>query len=648
MGANLARSTLARWGPAALLIVTAAVHLPSLFGEFTNYDDDVYVTSNRDVIQPELARIADPRHHTASDWTPLVTLTHVLEFRAFGLDPLPYHVTNGVLHVATTGLVYALFRTVGVALVPALLAGLLFGIHPLQVENVAWVASRKTLLAGFFGVGSLILALRGRLAWALGAFLLAAASKGTAVVVPLWIAAAWLLGFWDRRPGRRELAWLAALGLLAALRALLTVAAQADVVERTATVGLAGRLGLMGPVLGTQLRQLLLPIDLAPVYGWTALGPGDWRVLLGWAVVLAVAGGLFAAARRDRQVALFGAWVGLGLLPTLNLWPAPFLQADRYVHLALVGASFLLVRSTAPLAGLRPWLPVACVLAWCTLVAIPITLGQSRIWRTSESLWLSVLRRDPDFADAHANLGEHYLRTSDPGCARVALERTLELRPAHAPARFNLALLEYREGRLKVAAEQVRALIDVQPDHPTAQALIGRILLRTGDQDEALRHLNRALELDATLKAARFDRANLRARMGRFDLAAVDLEAVLTAGSRAPEALNDLAAVRLAQHRPHDAIPLAEEAVQRAPGFAAAWDTLVTALLEVAELDRAERALARGLAANPELPDLHYRRARLRQLRNDPEGARAAARAALDKLGSVHRDWRTDAQRLAR
>jgi tetratricopeptide (TPR) repeat protein len=630
-----------------LLLVTAAVHLPSLRGEFTNFDDDVYVTENPDVRRAQIASILDPRHYTASDWTPLVLLTHVVEHSGFGLNPLPYHATNWLLHIATTGLAYGLYRAVGVGLIPALLGGLLFGIHPLQVENVAWVASRKTLLAGLFGVGSVLLALRGRLGWAFVAFLAAALSKGTAVVVPLWIAAAFLLGFASRRPGRSELAWLALFGLVAALRAGLSAGAQAEVVERTAVAGLDGRLALMGPVLATQLRQLVLPLDLSPIYLWPGLSFWDVRVWLGWGVVGAVTGSVLFLARREAHVALFGAFAGIGLLPTLNLWPAPFIQADRYLHLSLFGAAILLVRAVQPLGHLRAWAPAACVLAWCAVLGVPISIDQTRIWRTSETLWQEVIGRNPEFDDAYTNLGQHYLREGDRARARPALERALELRPEHFAARFNLALLHVHEGRGDQAETELRALVEAHPDSAPAHGLLGRVLAHR-DPDTALRHLDRALTLDPHLAAARVGRAHLHARAGRWEQAATDYRQLLADGESAPGVLNDLAAVRLAQGRAAEAAPLARQAVRAAPGMAIAWDTLATALLELKRLDEAAQALEQGLAADPDLADLHYRRARLLELRNDPGGAREAARRSLLKLGSEPRDWRTDAQRLAR
>jgi tetratricopeptide (TPR) repeat protein len=623
------------------------LYLPALRGEFTNYDDDVYVTRNVDVVRPDLRRILDPRHHTASDWTPAVTFTHILEHRLFGWAPLPYHATNVVLHAATTGVVYALLRTVGVAVLPALLSALVFAVHPLQVENVAWVSSRKTLLAGLFGLGSFLLFLRGRPGLATASFLLAAMSKGTVVVIPLFILAALLLGFGSRRPTRRDLGWLVGLGLLAAARGLGSALAQSDVVARTATADLLERLALMGPILATQFRQLALPYDLAPVYPWPTYDAADARVLLGWTFVLFVIGAVALVARRDRHVALFGAVGGLALLPTLNLWPAPFLQADRYLHLALIGGGFLFVRAFAPLARIRTDVPAVAAVVWCAFVFVPVTLAQTRVWQTSETLWTAVVERSPGFADAHANLGEHYLQNGQADRARDELERALALRPQHGAALYNLALLE-QERAPDRAEHSLRLLLAVEPDAAQARGLLGQILARRGENDAALHELDRALELDPTLAPARWVRARIHARTSRFGEAGSDFEILIASGNGTPEVLNELAAVRLAEGHPDRAAVLAVAATDANPKLAVAWDTLAAALLELGDLDGASRAIDRGVEANRDLADLYYRRARMLELRRDLPGARTQASLALEKLGPEPRDWRNDARRLSR
>jgi tetratricopeptide (TPR) repeat protein len=347
-------------------------------------------------------------------------------------------------------------------------------------------------------------------------------------------------------------------------------------------------------------------------------------------------------------VALFGAVAGLGLLPTLNLWPAPFLQADRYVHLSLVGGAFLLTRAVQPLARLHAWPPTATVLLWCALVALPLTVDRTGVWRTRETLWLEVLRRDPDFADAHANLGEHYLRTGQAAGARAELEQTLALRPDHGPARFNLALLHLRGRRLEDAETTLRPRLEAEPDDAAAHALLGRILLHRENPDTALRHLDRALALDPGLAPARLDRAHAHARARHWEQSGSDLEYLISEGHSTPSILNDLAAVCLAQGHAQEAAELARKAVEQTPNLAPAWDTLAAALLELGSLDEAEQAIERGLLANSDLPDLHYERARLHELRNESDRARESARRALERLGNASRDWRADAQRLAR
>lgn len=132
-----------RRGLLLLLLATALLYLPTLSAEFVGFDDDDYVKANPDVQQLDVLRIFDLRHTTVADWTPVVTFSYALEYQLFGLDARAYHATNLLLHLACIVLMYFFLRDLEVSVSLALFGTLVFAIHPLQVESVAWVSSRK-------------------------------------------------------------------------------------------------------------------------------------------------------------------------------------------------------------------------------------------------------------------------------------------------------------------------------------------------------------------------------------------------------------------------------------------------------------------------------------------------------------------------
>ena len=136
---------------AAVALVAAATLVPflgSLDSEFVNWDDGIYVTDNR-LIQnlswDSLARIFSyPRMKT---YVPFSSLSLAIDYKIWGLDPFGYHLTNLLLHLINTLLVFWLVRRLAHRLIPALIAALLFGVHPIHVESVAWVSERKDVLS---------------------------------------------------------------------------------------------------------------------------------------------------------------------------------------------------------------------------------------------------------------------------------------------------------------------------------------------------------------------------------------------------------------------------------------------------------------------------------------------------------------------
>ena len=153
--ARLARRKL--WLLPCILLLTALVYLPALSNGFTNWDDPAYVTQNpyvkaftRDNIKALFTRFY------ANNYQPLTMLSLAIDYRIGGMEPRAYHFTNVLLHVVTTGLVFLLVLLLAENVTVALVVGVLFGVHTLHVESVAWISERKDVLYGLFFVASLV------------------------------------------------------------------------------------------------------------------------------------------------------------------------------------------------------------------------------------------------------------------------------------------------------------------------------------------------------------------------------------------------------------------------------------------------------------------------------------------------------------
>jgi hypothetical protein len=451
------------------------VFLPSLRNDFTNWDDSIYVYENPDIRNldlPGLAQIFSLQTRTAEDWTPLVTFTHAIEYRLVLLEPPVYHATNVLLHVAATLVVFALLLRVGVPLFVAFAGALVFGIHPLQVESVVWVSGRKNVLSGLFGFAAALVYLKGtrRAYWgALTLFVLSCLSKGIAIVVPPLIVAT----LWSARQGvpwRREALKLAPFFLVAVGRGLMTVGSQSDVWARTAAVPFDDRMAIMGGVLLSYLRQLVVPTDLRTFYSWPLLSWTDPLPLAGYGLVLVLTGLVVWRLRRNPWIAYLGAFVPITLGPMLNVFPAPFFQADRYVYMSLPAAGALVAGAVYLIAErLRSaWLTPVCLALWCGFVLTPATLRQIPVWEDSYTLWTYTLKYEPTFHIAYNNLGLWYQNQEDFETAISHYEQSLVIRPKFFEARVNLGMAFYQTDRLPEAETLFRQVLAEESDRPRA------------------------------------------------------------------------------------------------------------------------------------------------------------------------------------
>jgi tetratricopeptide (TPR) repeat protein len=401
----------------------------------------------------------------------------------------------------------------------------------------------------------------------------------------------------------RTAAELAPFFLLALARGLWSIHTQSEVIERTAGLGLEGRLAVMGPVFVTYLCQLFWPADLSAHYTWPPLSAAEPRVLLSWGLVAILAGALLVWGRRDRRVAFAALLAGIGIFPTSNLIPAPFLQADRYTHMALVGVAYLVVAGWTgvgrlvrlPRAGV-----VAALVAWAAIVLVPATWSRTAAWRTSCTLWRDTVARAPAHAPARNNLGLCLRGEENLEGAEQEFRRALALDESNAEAWNNLGMLLRRQGRLEEARDALVRAVGLEPDRATSHRNLAKVHHELGELGPAEVLLRRAVELDPRRPISYSALGFLLAEQGRHQEAEQWLRRGLAVRETA-EVHNNLAWLLLQTERVEEGLEHARRAVELRPGFAAAWDTLGVALARAGRSDEAREAFERALELNPEL-----------------------------------------------
>ncbi len=560
----------------ALLIVTATfgAYWPVRDNDFVGYDDPLYVTDNA-MVQAgwtsEGLRWAFDNEQTAN-WHPLTWLSHMTDCEFFGVDARAHHLVNVGLHALTAVLFFFAFVVLSGRLGPSLFVALLFALHPLRVESVAWIAERKDVLSGVFAAAALLFyglwAKRGsKSAWVAVTLALALGlmAKPTLVTLPfvfllldLWplrrLGPSGTEGGFDGRAVRRavieKLAWFG-LALLASWQTYRHQVAR-GAVDALGDLSLVDRAANACGSLLAYVVDFVWPTGLAvfyphPVRAAVVEGtPFDAFALFGLSLFIM---GTLAACLSVRRVPLvFVSWfwfVGV-LVPMLG-----FVQvgeqgrADRYVYLALIGLSLPLAygldrMSRLLRAGLATLVLVACAL---------LTYRQAEVWADTSTLFEHALRvterndlahtyvgierhglGDLDVAEEHyrAALAIHPTQATALGGlgaileqkgrlpeARRQLELSLSVQPNAVETRYNLAVVLQRLGHLDEARVQIQHVLEARPQHAPALNFLGGILATGGDWPRAEKLFLLAVESDPELGDAHRNLALLYTQMGR-------------------------------------------------------------------------------------------------------------------------------------
>jgi tetratricopeptide (TPR) repeat protein len=607
-----------------LVASTFAVYAPVRHHEFLRYDDDRTVTGNLE-LRSGLSResvvraFSDVRY---ANWIPLTRISLQLDHALFGLDPAGFHLTNVALHAAAALLLFlALLRMTG-GLYESAFVGAVFALHPLHVESVAWVSSRKDVLSGVFFMAAL-------LAWArhaerpglrryaaTGAWVvLGLLSKPTLVTLPLVLL---LLDYWplDRlrsdRTGRRidgrrlsrALLEKLPLLLLAAVAGLVTLHAQraAGTIAADELIPVSARWSNALQSSVVYAWKSLWPSGLAVFYPHP-LEPSAWRSGLCAALLAAFTSAALAGARR-RPYALVGwLWYLVTLAPVIGIVQVGAqARADRYTYLPLCGLA-IAVAWGAPdlLARLRRRRVALAAAGLLCVAAMALSTRLSlRHWSDTLALFDRALQVTDANALAHHNRGSELQRLGRLDEALADFGEASRLRPDWAAPRLGIAAVHLAQGRTDVALAALRREVERDPTDLHAARMYGLALYREGRPLEALPHLERAATDELASPELHFALAVVYAEQGRAAESVRESRRALALDPGSRAAANNLAWILAtcadsSVRDPEEALRIAR-ALQRddVPADAGALDTLAAALAATGRFDEAAAAAQRA------------------------------------------------------
>lgn len=533
--------------PALVLLAAGLALGPVVNNPFVNWDDQEMILQNPGLNPPTAEKLLGfwtkptlhlytPLSYTAMGWLTLATQSadgSSADFVRF--NPAAFHTLNLTLHLFSALWVYLLLRRLTGEAWAAGLGAMLFAVHPVQVEPVAWAASLNTVLSGMLSLAALWLyveyahanttAHRRTWLWygfATAAFLLALFAKPAAIVVPAMAAILdWAL---LHRPWRRIAVaiapWLALSVVFAIIGASVQPAEGGD-------SPLWARPLIVADALAFYLGKLFWPAGLIPDYGrsprWLLHRPELYWTWLVPAVLLAIAW----VFRRRAPYLLGGlALLAASLVPVLGLVPFSFqgysTVADRYLYLAMLAPALVLAFALARCPRAPSWRPALAGLAALAVVCVLAVFSriQTGRWSDTVTLFNYTLEHNPRSRAAHRVLG---FLLAGQGKTQQAIEHyriALEVAPEDPKIHYNWGNLLYAQQRPQEALEHYRIAVQGEPDNVRMWNNLGIALAMLQEYDQATAACQRAVALDPTNAEAHTSLGLVLLAQGRYAEAA--------------------------------------------------------------------------------------------------------------------------------
>ncbi len=440
------------------------------------------------------------------------------------LNPHIFHIANLILHTGNALLVFALLRRLVSKMAPsvrsvypALFGALVFSVHPLQVESVAWISELRGQLSSLFCLGTVYAYISAidhsrNAPWKTGRYWLGLLASILGLLCkPSIITVGLLLVVIDRWIFRRS--WRAAITaaspwlVLAVPFVLLTQHAQPVTVEG-GTGALWQRPFIAGDALGFYLAKFLAPIDLGIEYGRRPayVLQHSWAYLT-WIAPATVALTIFALRKR-RPWLVAGGLLSLGvLLPVIGLVPFAYQNystvADRYVYLAMLGPAVIVAMALAESIECGMAKPAFSIVTIVVAVLVVLTVGQVRYWDSSATLFGHAIKINPNSYGLRTNYGISLDDLGRPAEAVAQYQAAVKIAPERPDAWQDMGTSLRQEGRNDEAMACFQRAIKCDPDDELGHAAVGLTLLTEGKPADALP------ELDAAAKLNPYDAQNL-------------------------------------------------------------------------------------------------------------------------------------------
>lgn len=567
-----------------IVILAFAAYHRVLGNDFQRFwDDHIYVIGNEAAHGFTLSHLKSTFiTNYAGNYAPLHILSYMLDYTVWELNPKGFLLTNIVLHSLNGMLLYRLLLRFRWSRVWAILAALIFLLHPVQVESVAWISERKNLLAMFFFLGALLCYARYRAAgsregakWYLltfALFVFALLSKSVAVIFPLVVVLYDLCV--DDEAGRR-FSWVDKVPLFGAATLMAWVTIQFQAHGDLPGVG-GGRVPYHGgspvataltmlTVLGRYLKLLFCPTDLSVLYDPPIHTKVDAAVVTGGVLFgLLVLYGVHLYRSREKELFFWYCLFFIGLLPVSQIVPIVTLMNDRYLYFPLLGAVPFLCNLAARAfkSGGLPRIAATAALT-LALTALPImTCARTAVWQNELSLRNDCVQKTPHHRVALYGYAQALQNAGRLDEALPLYHRALRQDPKNADTLLHLAALYRSQNQPLQERPYLLSATEYYPRLATAFIDLGKNYYVTNELAAAEQAFLKAAALDAQSKDALRYLGIISLRTRKLPAAQSYLEAAGTLAPRDPDVAYNLACVASLEGKQEEALQHLETALR--------------------------------------------------------------------------------------
>jgi hypothetical protein len=555
-----------KWFLLGIILITVAVYVGSLENELTNWDDKGYITENQsikhfhnDSVFSTIAYFMNPANPQMGNYHPLTMITYALEYSKFGLDPKPYHTTNLIIHLLSSIFTFYFVRKLTKNEWIAFMSALIFAIHPMHVESVAWVSERKDVLYGFFYIAGLYCYVtyleektKYRIFFYLMTillFLFSGLSKGMAVSLPIAFFA--IDYYLKRKISIKFILEKVPHFIVAIILGVLALKAQESVnaIGEFTEYPFADRLLFTFYGITVYLGKFFLPINLSCFYDYPTKGLNGMYPLilyLGIFVVVFLTY-LMLKWRKSNRTGVFAlTFFFITIALVLQILPVgEAIIAERYTYIPYIGIAIVFseyIYNLSKNSPIKNYVLFSSIGFFCFLTLT--SYQRTKVWRDSISLWNDAISKDKTIArqykcrgDAHMDLGTKNLNEYQDSTKAITeynlaikdYDSCISLNPRYADAFFNQGLsyqkiydISQEIAVLKVALKSYELAIKIKQSDSRFFATIGLAYFYLKDYEKAISNYSKAIEMDPFNKDTYNNRVGAYFYLQKYNLALKD------------------------------------------------------------------------------------------------------------------------------